>query len=94
MASVTVRDIEEETKQRLRLRAARHGNSLEAELRMVLREAASAPEEASRPPKNLYDAIRELVEPYGGFDIPIPPRQPAPRPVPFEDWEDEANDHP
>jgi plasmid stability protein len=86
MASVTVRDVEDETKQRLRLRAARHGNSLEAELRVVLREAASAREKVSRPPRNLYDAVRELVEPHGGFDIPIPPRQRAPRPVPFEDW--------
>lgn len=94
MASITVRDVEDETKQRLRLRAARHGNSLEAELRVVLREAASAREKVSRVPRNLYDAVRELVEPHGGFDIPIPPRQPAPRPVPFEDWEDEGDGHP
>ncbi|HET9396903.1 MAG TPA: hypothetical protein VFO36_12680 [Nitrospiraceae bacterium] len=93
MANMTVRNVEDETKQRLRLRAARHGNSLEAELRLILRDAASAPDVAPRP-TNLYDAIRELVEPHGGFDIPIPLREPAPRPIPFEDWDDESDDHP
>lgn len=91
MANITVRNVEDDTKRRLRLRAARHGNSLEAELRLILRDAASAREEAPRR-TNLYDAIRELVEPHGGFEIPIPQRQPAARPIPFEDWEDD--DHP
>lgn len=91
MANMTVRNVEDETKQRLRLRAARNGNSLEAELRVILRDAAFGRDEAPRR-TNLYDAIRELVEPHGGFDIPIPSRQPAARPIPFEDWE--GDDHP
>lgn len=93
MANMTVRNVDDETKQRLRLRAARHGNSLEAELRVILRDAASARDDAPRP-ANLYDAIRELVEPHGGFEIPIPLRQAAPRPIPFEDWDAGADDHP
>lgn len=93
MANMTVRNVDDETKQRLRLRAARHGNSLEAELRVILRDAASARDEAPRR-TNLYDAIRELVEPHGGFEIPILPRQAAPRPIPFEDWDDMGDDHP
>lgn len=91
MANLSVRNIEDETKQRLRLRAARHGHSLEEEVRSVLRQAASERDSAPRA-TNLYDSIRELVEPHGGFDIPIPFRQLAARPIPFEDWDDE-NDH-
>jgi plasmid stability protein len=92
MANMTVRNVEDETKKRLRLRAARNGNSLEAELRLILRDAALAREESPQP-TNLYDAIRELVEPHGGFEIPIPLRRPAARPIPFEDWDDEGDDH-
>jgi plasmid stability protein len=92
MANMTVRNVEDETKQRLRLRAARHGNSLEAELRLILRDAALERDVPRRT--NLYDAVRELVEPHGGFEIPIPPRQPAPRPIPFEDWDVEGDDNP
>jgi plasmid stability protein len=74
MASLTVRNLEEETKRVLRLRAARHGNSLEEEVRMILRRAAREDEKTQRPHKNLYDAIRELVEPHGGFELEIPER--------------------
>jgi plasmid stability protein len=88
MATLTVRNIEDETKQLLRLRAARNGHSLEQELRSIIRDAAVAREPASRE-SSLYDDIRELVEPHGGFEIPIPDRQPAARPIPFEDWDDE-----
>lgn len=91
MANLTVRNIEEDTKQKLRLRAARHGHSLEAEVRSILRSAATTRDDTSRT-SNLYDEIRRLVEPHGGFDIPVPLREPAPRPIPFEDWDDE-DDH-
>jgi plasmid stability protein len=74
MASLTVRNLEEETKRVLRLRAARHGNSLEEEVRTILRRAAREDEKTQRPHKNLYDAIRELVEPHGGFELEIPER--------------------
>ncbi|MBL8580755.1 MAG: plasmid stabilization protein [Rhizobiaceae bacterium] len=84
MASLTVRNIEDETKQGLRLRAARRGHSMEEEIRAVLREAAARQDEPSRN-GNLYEDIRALVEPHGGFDIPIPARQLAARAIPFGD---------
>jgi len=74
MASLTIRNIEDKTKQVLRLRAARHGKSLEEEVRSILRRAVSEEEQPKRTHGNLYDAIRELVEPYGGFDLEIPER--------------------
>jgi phosphopantothenoylcysteine decarboxylase / phosphopantothenate---cysteine ligase len=40
MASLTVRQLDDKLKSRLRLRAARHGRSMEDEVRVILREAA------------------------------------------------------
>ena len=40
MAQFVVRDLEDDVKARLRRRAARHGRSLEAEVRDILRDAA------------------------------------------------------
>ncbi|MEO3386630.1 plasmid stabilization protein [Mesorhizobium sp. CAU 1741] len=78
MAALTIRNIDDETKQALRLRAARHGVSMEQEVRTILKNAvlSSHPKERSdeRPGRNFYESIRELVEPYGGFDLDIPER--------------------
>ncbi|MCG7504835.1 FitA-like ribbon-helix-helix domain-containing protein [Mesorhizobium retamae] len=86
MATLTIRNVEDETKQRLKINAARNGVSLEEELRSVLRREAR---QSGKPAQfdNLYDAIRDLVEPHGGFDVDIPPRSPAQRDLPFKDWE-------
>jgi plasmid stability protein len=43
MATLTVRDVDDETATKLRQRAERHRRSLEAELRLILREAAERP---------------------------------------------------
>src|SRR5215204_4928753 len=42
MAQIVVRKLEDEVKEGLRRRAARHGRSLEAEVREILRDAAVA----------------------------------------------------
>jgi plasmid stability protein len=41
MAQILVRELDPETVERLKERAARHGRSLEAELRLVLEQAAA-----------------------------------------------------
>ena len=52
MPSLTVRQLDEHVKKRLRLRAARHGRSVEDEVRNILRSAAADAEEfaTSAPP--------------------------------------------
>ncbi|MBI3702999.1 MAG: bifunctional phosphopantothenoylcysteine decarboxylase/phosphopantothenate--cysteine ligase CoaBC [Rhizobiales bacterium] len=51
MASLTVRQLDERIKKRLRLRAARNGRSVEDEVRTILREAAEpSGNEAAEPP--------------------------------------------
>jgi phosphopantothenoylcysteine decarboxylase/phosphopantothenate--cysteine ligase len=41
MASITIRQLDDDLKKRLRLRAARHGRSMEDEVRTILRDAAT-----------------------------------------------------
>ena len=49
MASLTVRKLDDDLKTALRLRAARHGRSVEDEVRVILREAAEGNEAAAAP---------------------------------------------
>jgi phosphopantothenoylcysteine decarboxylase/phosphopantothenate--cysteine ligase len=49
MASLTVRQLDDKLKRQLRLRAARHGRSMEDEVRTILREAAEAEPAAEAP---------------------------------------------
>jgi antitoxin FitA len=42
MAQILVRDIEDDVKERLQRRAARHGHSMEAEIRDILRDVVKA----------------------------------------------------
>jgi plasmid stability protein len=73
MASITIRQLEENTKRKLRMRAARHGRSMEQEAREILKSALSQSEEQ---PKDLVEAIRRRFAKYGGVELNIPPRGP------------------
>ena len=77
MASLTIRNLKEETKRRLRLRAAEHGRSLEAEAREMLDKGVAEP--AAPAPKTGLDLVRGLMEvaqKYGGFELELPERGP------------------
>ncbi|MEE4383898.1 MAG: plasmid stabilization protein, partial [Pseudomonadales bacterium] len=54
MASITIRNLDEAVKRRLRMRASEHGRSMEEEVREILRSAVAEPE----PPRDLARAIR------------------------------------
>jgi antitoxin FitA len=77
MASITIRQLEESTKRRLRIRAARHGRSMEQEAREILKSVLSKPEEQ---PRDLGKAIHDIFAPFGGVELEIPPREPIPEP--------------
>ncbi len=82
MASLTIRNLDAAIKERLRIRAAEHGQSMEAEARHIL-QAALKP--SAQPPElNLHDRIRARVEPLGGMELELPPRQPVREPPTFE----------
>lgn len=71
MANLTIRNLDPAVKERLRIRAARHGHSMEAEARRILQAALP---ETKRPERNLYERIRARFEPLGGVDLEVPPR--------------------
>jgi antitoxin FitA len=80
MASMTIRNIDDSLKSRLRIRAARHGRSMEEEARSILRSALAITEPKE---EHLVDAIRRRVEAVGGIDIELPPRSPMREPIDF-----------
>lgn len=70
MASITIRNLDDETKERLRVRAAQRRRSMEDEVRHILRAAVA--EETPSP--NLAQAIRRRFEVLGGLDLDVPVR--------------------
>ena len=81
MASITIRKLDESVKERLRVRAAEHGHSMEQEARNIL---AAALAQTPRTGEELLRSIRARVEPYGGFELELPPREPMRDPPTFD----------
>jgi antitoxin FitA len=77
MASITIRNLDDSLKHRLRVRAAEHGRSMEEEAREILRLVVGDP----APPANLAAAIRARVAAFGGADIELAPREPMREPL-------------
>ena len=71
MASMTIRDLDEKIKTKLRVRAARNNRSMEEEARAILKAALA---ESSRT-RSLVSGIRARIEALGGVEIEIPARE-------------------
>ena len=67
MASLTVRQLDEKLKKRLRLRAAKSGRSVEDEVRTILREAADQTDDETRTP------VDSAAAPTSGMRAARPP---------------------
>jgi plasmid stability protein len=80
MASITIRNLDQHTKDRLRVRAAHHKRSMEEEARIILKMALM---EKSSPAASLADSIAEIVRPLGGIEIELPGREPPREPPRF-----------
>lgn len=72
MASLTVRNLDETVKKRLKMRAAARGRSLEQEVREILSREAEKPK---AEPVGLGEAIRRRFAPLGGVELPLPVRR-------------------
>jgi plasmid stability protein len=81
MASITIRNLDDQLKQRLRVRAAQHGRSMEDEVRHILR-LVLANEQAA--PQDLALALRRRFAPLGGVELPTVPREPLREPPSFD----------
>ncbi len=75
MAAVSVRDLDESVRERLRIRAAQHGRSMEAEIRTILTDAVAPPADRHGLAQSLLDRFGDL----GGVDLALPPRDQTPR---------------
>jgi len=80
MASITIRNLDDDVKTRLRIRAAGNGRSMEEEARLILRAAV----ERKQDNRNLAEMIRAHFGPDNGVDLELPPRGPAREPPSFD----------
>ncbi len=70
MATLLIRDLDEDVKARLRVQAAEHGRSMEAEARALLTSALAG----RRPAHGLGSYLRDQFAEIGGAELPIPVR--------------------
>ncbi len=81
MGTLTIRNLEDPLKARLRLRAAARNRSMEEEARQILRAALLEP---ATPAVDLGTRIRARFAALGGVELPVPARE-AVRPPPLLD---------
>jgi plasmid stability protein len=80
MAAVSIRDLDDSVREKLRLRAAQHGRSMEAEMRAILTTAVA--EEA--PGAGLFTVLTDRLAQLGGVELDLPPRAVPPRAAQLE----------
>ena len=80
MASITIRNLDDDIKTRLRVRAAEHHRSMEEEVRIILRDAVTG---RRTGPRNLATFTRECFASLGGVELELPSRGPMRAPPDF-----------
>ena len=75
LSALSIRNLDDEVKERLRVRAARHGRSMEAEVRAILAEPREAP--------SMFQALMGRFGELGGVELELPPRATRPRAAEF-----------
>lgn len=79
LSALSIRNLDDRVKERLRVRAARHGRSMEAEARAILADAVAEPSKAP----GLLQAIMDRFGELGGVELDLPPRATRPRAAEF-----------
>ncbi len=79
MAGTTTRNLDDNVKTRLRVRAANIGRSMEEDARLILRDAVGR-----RPPWNLASSIRARIVPLVDMGLELSPREPGREPPSFD----------
>ena len=80
MASSTIHNLDDDSKTRLRVRAAKHRHSVEEEIGMILCNTVNRGREA---PRDLAKFTRECFAPLGGVELELPTRGPQQEPTDF-----------
>ncbi len=77
MASITIRNLDETTKRKLKIRAAMNGRSMEQEAREILKSTLA---QTAKKKANLAERVRDIFAPLGGVELervpPGPVREP------------------
>ncbi len=82
MATLTIRKLDDALKEKLRVRAARHGRSMEAEVREILEQVVAGDE--LEPGQDLFSAVHGLFAGLGWDGSTLPSRDVAARYVEFD----------
>jgi plasmid stability protein len=72
MANITIRNLDDALKAKLRMRAARFGRSMEEEVRVILKSALAEDDK----PRNLGMSIHQRFARLGGVDLSGITREP------------------
>ena len=80
MASITIRNLDDDVMRRLRVRAAEHHRSMEEEARLILRNAVGRKPSS----RDLASIIRSHFGPDNGVDLKPAPREPVREPPSFD----------
>lgn len=81
MASITIRNLDDDLKARLRVVAASHGRSMEEEVRVILSQALSQQEKRGGLGTRIHNRFAAL----GGADIELPARKTKARAADFDE---------
>lgn len=81
MASITVRNLDDDLKRRLRIRAATNNNSMEQEVRDILKAAVGQEQPIG---DDLVEALRWCFEPLGEVELDLPSRKSIREPPTFD----------
>lgn len=87
MASIIVRNLDDDIRNRLRVRAAQNGRSMEAEVRSILSKSMAEPDTnhtKKRSVAEVFQQIQSLFGDVGGVELDLPEREPASEPINFE----------
>jgi plasmid stability protein len=79
LSALSIRNLDDGVKERLRVRAARHGRSMEAEVRAILTDAVAEPGESP----DLFHTLMDRFGKLGGVELDLPPRATRPRAAEF-----------
>ena len=80
MAKIMIINIDDDIKTKLCERASENHRSLEEEVNIILRDAAS---DTETTPRNLAEFARECFAPLGGVELELPARGPMRNPPDF-----------
>ena len=84
MATLTIRNLDDELESRLRIRAAQHDHSMEEEARSILRDVLSDSKDV-REEASIATRIRNRLSSVGRVELDLPARTDRPRgPESFE----------